>query len=157
MEPSFEKLLAALADGEVRFLLVGGLAVTLNGYVRLTETVDILLDVEEENVRRLIAVLAEFGEGHGGEMQPGDITPEPGAVRIVEETQNCQLDIFSVMSGLTYGDLIDEAEQTEVAGRTVRFASRAQLIRFKSDSVREKDRIDVIALKQLAEDRNAFD
>lgn len=41
MEPSFEKLLAALADGEIRFLLVGGLAVALNGYVRLTEDVDI--------------------------------------------------------------------------------------------------------------------
>lgn len=52
MEPSFEKLLAALADGEVRFILVGGLAVALNGYVRLTEDVDILLDTEEENVRR---------------------------------------------------------------------------------------------------------
>jgi len=80
MEPSFEKLLAALADGDVRFLLVGGLAVALNGYVRLTEDVDILLDLEEENVRRLIAVLADFGEGHGGGMSPGDITPEPGAV-----------------------------------------------------------------------------
>lgn len=157
MEPSFEKLLAALADGEVRFLLVGGLAVALNGYVRLTEDVDILLDGEEENVRRLIAVLAVFGEGHGGRMHPSDITPEPGAVRIVEETENCQLDIFSVMSGLTYGDLIEGARETEVAGRIVRFASKSQLIRFKSDSVREKDQIDVMALRRLTEDPTAFD
>lgn len=31
MEPSFEKLLARLAEAEVEFLLVGGLAVALNG------------------------------------------------------------------------------------------------------------------------------
>jgi len=157
MEPSFEKLLAALADGEVRFLLVGGLAVALNGYVRLTEDVDILLDLEEENVRRLIAVLADFGEGHGGGMIPGDITPEPGAIRIVEESEGCQLDIFSVMSGWSYGDLIGESEAVEVAERTIRFASKSQLIRFKSDSVREKDQIDVMALRRLLEDPGSFD
>lgn len=44
MEPSFEKLLVLLADAKVDFLLVGGLAVTLQGYVRFTEDVDILID-----------------------------------------------------------------------------------------------------------------
>jgi hypothetical protein len=37
MEPSFEKLLVLLADAEVDFVLVGGLAVTLQGYVRFTD------------------------------------------------------------------------------------------------------------------------
>jgi hypothetical protein len=41
MEPSFEKLLVHLAKGDVDFILVGGLAVTLQGYVRFTEDVDI--------------------------------------------------------------------------------------------------------------------
>jgi len=41
MEPSFEKLLARLADAAVEFVVVGGVAVTLNGYTRLTEDVDI--------------------------------------------------------------------------------------------------------------------
>ncbi len=34
MEPSFEKLLVLLAEARVRFILVGGLAVTFLGYVR---------------------------------------------------------------------------------------------------------------------------
>jgi hypothetical protein len=32
MEPSFEKLLAKLAEADVRFVVVGGIAVTLQGY-----------------------------------------------------------------------------------------------------------------------------
>ena len=44
MEPSVEKLLARLAESGVRVILVGGLAVALHGYVRLTEDVAILLD-----------------------------------------------------------------------------------------------------------------
>jgi len=45
MEPSFEKFLVKLLSDEARFIVVGGLAVTLNGYVRLTEDVDILIDL----------------------------------------------------------------------------------------------------------------
>ena len=36
MEPSFAKLLAELADHHVRCVVVGGVAVTVHGYVRLT-------------------------------------------------------------------------------------------------------------------------
>lgn len=35
MEPSFEKLLVLLADERVDFVLVGGLAVTLQGYSKM--------------------------------------------------------------------------------------------------------------------------
>ncbi|NRB73415.1 MAG: hypothetical protein HRU46_03570 [Verrucomicrobiales bacterium] len=41
MEPSFEKLLVGLSKAKDDFVLVGGLAVSLNGYVRLTEDVDL--------------------------------------------------------------------------------------------------------------------
>ena len=37
MEPSFEKLLVILAEARVDFVIVGGVAVTLHGYIRLTE------------------------------------------------------------------------------------------------------------------------
>ena len=40
MEASFEKLLALLAESGVRFIVVGGVAVAIQGYVRLTEDVD---------------------------------------------------------------------------------------------------------------------
>ena len=46
-------LLAALHDGEVRFVLIGGVAVGAHGYVRATEDVDIVPDPSPENVRRL--------------------------------------------------------------------------------------------------------
>lgn len=57
MEASFEKLLVRLARAEVRFVIVGGIAVSLQGYVRLTEDVDIILDYEEANVLRFLESL----------------------------------------------------------------------------------------------------
>ena len=44
LESSFEKLLVLLVKSDVRFITVGDIAVCLNGYVRLTEDVDILID-----------------------------------------------------------------------------------------------------------------
>lgn len=36
MEPVFEKLLGLLAEADVQFIVVGGVAVTLNDYPKLT-------------------------------------------------------------------------------------------------------------------------
>jgi len=157
MEPSFEKFLVKLLSDEVRFIVVGGLAVTLNGYVRLTEDVDILIDLAPDNVGNLIRSLSGFGEGYGGQLTPQDLGPEPGAVRIIEETESLQVDIFGCLSGMTYSDLELSTESSSLRGIPFRYASKTQLIAIKSSSVREKDQIDVNALRQLIVNPRAFD
>lgn len=157
MEPPFEKWLGRLLDEEVRFIVVGGLAVTLNGYVSLTEDVGLLIDTDPGNLDRLIRFLAGFGEGHGGTLTADDFDPEPGAIRVIEETEDCQMDLFTTLSGLTYEDLIAGAEAARLGGRQFSYASKSQLIAIKSGSVREKDQLDVMAMKKLIENPHAFD
>jgi predicted nucleotidyltransferase len=150
MESTFEKLLVLLADGGVDFVIVGGIAVTLHGYVRLTEDVDILIARTPENVARLLSCLADYGEGFARELNAADFADEEGAIRIVEETEQAQIDIFTRIRGLRYPDLRADAEEFVVNGRAVRYASKAALIRLKENSMREKDRLDVIALQRLS-------
>lgn len=157
METSFEKLLARLAESGVRFILVGGLAVALHGYVRLTEDVDIMLDSSDENLHRFLSCLAGFGEGFARELSASDFTDEEGAIRIVEESEHCQLDVFTRMTGLHYADLAHDAMPHTLGNHTFLYASKAALIRLKSASVREKDRLDVSALRRLEDDPHAFD
>lgn len=157
MEPSFEKFLVHLIDNEVNFLVVGALGVTLNGYVRLTEDVDILVDLNPSNIGRLIESLSRFGDGYGGEMDPSDFEATPGAIRLIEESEQCQVDIFTIMAGKLYPELAGAAETSIVGGKPFRYASKSQLIEFKNNSVREKDRIDVSALQQLPKNPRAFD
>ena len=47
-------LLKKLSDAKVEFVLVGGLAVALHGYQRLTMDVDVVLAMDEENLQRFI-------------------------------------------------------------------------------------------------------
>ena len=157
MEATFEKLLGLLADGGVRFVLVGGVAVTLHGYVRLTEDIDVLIERTPGNVGRFLDTLADYGEGFAKELSPEDFSDEEGAIRIVEESEMSQINVFTRISGLVYEELAADAEVFELGGREILYASKAALIRLKSSSVREKDQLDVAALERLAEDPEAFD
>lgn len=157
MEPSFEKLLVLLASRGVRFLVVGGVAVTLQGYVRLTEDVDLLVEDSAANLRLLLQVLAGFGEGHAVELSLADFDDEEGAIRIVEETEQCQIDLFTRMSGRRYEDAITDADVLLCRGLPIPYASKRSLIAWKEGSVREKDRLDAMALRKLQEDPAAFE
>jgi hypothetical protein len=157
MEASFEKLLVLLAEAEVRFIVVGGVAVTLHGYVRLTEDVDILIDSAPDNVAALLQALSHYGEGFARELRVDDFTDEEGAIRVVEEVEQCQIDIFTVMSGLHYADVIHSADRHVVRGHSIPYASKAHLIGWKAHSVREKDHLDASALRQLSANPHAFD
>ena len=110
-----------------------------------------------ENIVRLLGCLVDFGEGFARELSVDDfLSDEAGAIRVIESSEHCQIDIFTTMSGLRFRDLVDSTGSTEVKGRQIFFASKEQLILFKSSSVREKDQIDVIALKRLlADEENA--
>jgi hypothetical protein len=54
-------IVGALEAAGARYLIVGGLAVNAHGYYRLTLDVDIVLDMDEENVRRATRALAAIG------------------------------------------------------------------------------------------------
>ena len=157
MEPSFEKLLVLLAEASVEFIVVGGIAVSIQGYVRLTEDVDLLIEDSPANIDRLLNRMGTYGEGFARELSPADFTEEEGAIRIVEESEQCQIDLFTRMSGRRYADVIVDADRFEVGGHVIAVASKASLIGWKSKSVREKDRFDAMALRRLQENPRAFD
>ncbi len=148
MVTPYEELLANLARAEIKFMVVGGVAVALNGFVRTTDDVDILIERSEENVARLLTVLASFGAGHARELSFKDFDEVEGAVRVVEDFP---LDIFTVMRGHRYAELIQHVRQTEIHGILVHFLDAEGLIRLKQDSHREKDRIDIAALRKRTE------
>jgi hypothetical protein len=58
---SIETIVRALNEAGVRYLIAGGLAVVAHGYTRVTQDMDLILDLGEENVRQALSVLAGLG------------------------------------------------------------------------------------------------
>ena len=151
MDTPYEKLLAKLVRAEVKFMIVGGVAVALNGFVRTTEDIDILIEASAGNVTRLLDELGNFGEGHARKLSPADFSDSEGAIRIIEDFP---LDVFTMMRGKRYADLVGSTKTTRIDDVEVRYLNSEALITLKSDSQRDQDRIDVSALRAL-KDRNS--
>jgi hypothetical protein len=142
----FEKLLADLARHGVDFAVVGGLAVILNGYPRLTVDADIIAHNSPENLGKLLDCLRKWGEGWARELSIEDFALEEGAVRVMEEFD---LDIFVRMRGKTLNDFRSNLRYLESSGARIPYLSPADLILLKEGSWREKDQLDVSALKEI--------
>jgi hypothetical protein len=143
----YGRLLAALAKGKVDFAVVGGLAVIFNGYARFTLDADIIVDDQRENIERMLNVLRSWGEGWSRELTPEDFPPEEGAVRVVEDFE---LDIFTRLRGLSYADFKPRLRYIEHDHVRIAYLSPGDLIHCKEGSVRDKDLLDVAALKEIA-------
>lgn len=55
------EFLHALSEGQVQYVLVGGMAVQLHGYMRSTFDIDLVLAMNDENLVRFIEVAKRFG------------------------------------------------------------------------------------------------
>ena len=58
---SVEAVVKALNDAKVQYLIVGGLAVNAHGYERLTNDVDLVIGLEQDNIRRGLRALMDTG------------------------------------------------------------------------------------------------
>lgn len=144
----FERLLAGLSEAGVDFVVVGGLAISLNGYVRSTEDVDILIRNTSGNVDKLLGFLRQWGEGWARDLRLEDFVDEEGAIRVIEDFP---LDIFTRMRGKVFDDFRPTFRFLEISGARIPFLGPADLISLKESSWRDKDQLDVHAMREILE------
>ena len=61
MFPDFNELLRCFRDHNVRYLIVGGYAVSLHAQPRATKDLDIFIGADAENAHAAYSALASFG------------------------------------------------------------------------------------------------
>ena len=76
-------------------------------------------------------------------MEITDFPVSSGAIRLIEDFP---LDIFTMLNEKTYEDLFPESN---ISDQGIRYLKRNDLIEIKKNSSRQKDKIDVLALKKI--------
>jgi nucleotidyltransferase AbiEii toxin of type IV toxin-antitoxin system len=61
MPTDFLRVLRAFQDSQIRYVLVGGLAMLLHGVDRLTADIDLVIDLAPEPASRAVATLLPLG------------------------------------------------------------------------------------------------
>jgi hypothetical protein len=147
--PSFDDLLARLVAADVRFVVIGGLALGAWGVVRGTKDCDIVPDPAPDNLDRLAGVVADLG----GHVQLGDalLGSERSIAGLLREgeralitTELGDLDVVQGLAGvLPYEVLRAEAIDVELAGATVAICSLEHLRVMKRAAGRPRDLVDL--------------
>lgn len=147
-----QALLERLIEAEVRFVLVGGLAVGAWGYVRGTKDVDVVPDPATENLERLAGVLGDLD----GRVEVGDRLLAADAISIFLKTGDrtlvsTELGPVDVLQGLpqvpSFAILDAQATDVDIGGLRVRVCSLDHLLEMKRASERPRDRDDLESLE----------
>lgn len=130
----------------MQYVLVGGHAVRLNGFVRATEDIDILLPSSVENGRRVIRALDFLASSK--DLDPAWFEVPPGDPENIRIADDLLIDLLFAANGQTYETLRDHIRTLHVDGVEVRTLDIEGLLKTKTD-YRDKDRIDREALNRL--------
>jgi len=144
----FLKIAAALQDHNVEYILVGAIAMALQGIVRATVDIDLFIRPDPANIQRLKEALRSvFDDPEIESIQAQDLAGEYPVVRYGPPHGDYVIDILSRLGeALAFDDL--EAEERQLEGVIVRVATPLTLYRMKRDTIRSQDRADAEILRE---------
>ena len=99
LSQDFKEFIISLNDNRVRYLVVGGYAVTLHGYPRLTKDIDVWYDRSLENVIKLGEALNDFGMGSLG-LDQSDFMVEDQIIQLGYPPN--RIDLISSLPGVQF-------------------------------------------------------
>lgn len=156
---SFEAIIRALNGAGVRYLIAGGLAVNAHGYLRFTKDIDLVLQLEEGNVRHAMKALQELGYKPTLPVSATDFADRDIRNHWVRDKGMTVFQLWSDRHRETAIDLFVEepfAFDEEYASalvkplygkEEVRFVSLETLLRMKESAGRDQDLVDVRNLR----------
>ena len=151
-------ILCALADAEVDFVVIGGIAGGVHGSAYPTYDLDVAYGRERSNLERLAGVLQALGATLRG--APADVpflldadTLERGG-NFTFQTSHGPFDVLSYPEGAaSYERLRADSKTISVAGRTIAVASLDHLIAMKEASGRPKDKVMSLEYRVLSDEQ----
>ncbi len=160
---SFDALAAALDKAGVRYLVAGGLAVNAHGYLRFTNDVDLVVQLDPANIAAAFTALEALGYKPIVPVSAAQLA-DPALREIWTREKGMQvlqfwsevhretpIDIF-VSEPFPFDEEYRRALVKQLGAVQVRFTSLLTLIRMKEAVGRQQDRIDVEHLRMRLDD-----
>ena len=139
----FKELLECFNAHGIEYLVVGGYALAFHGAPRATGDIDLLVQPELENARRVVAALGDFGFPSLG-LEPQELAVPDQVVQL--GVVPVRADIITSLSGVSWDEAWQSRQQGAIAGVPVHFIGRDAYIVNKRAAGRLKDLADIEAL-----------
>jgi len=138
---NFIELIRTLENEKVEYVLIGGFAIILHGFVRATQDVDLFVNPTEENIEQLRSSLKRLYKDNSiDEITLSELQKYP-VIRYGTDLGFYIDIIIAIGEKFSYNDL--ESETIELESCKVRIATPKTLYRLKKNTHREIDQLDI--------------
>jgi hypothetical protein len=145
-------LVRALVEGDVDFVIVGGVAVILQAMPRFTKDLDICYSTDQDNLDALGSVLVALEARLRGIPESVPFVPDGRTLRQTQimclTTPVGDIDLLVDPEGApSYSALRRHADVMDLGGRNVRIASIEDMLAMKRAAGRPQDLVDLESLE----------
>ena len=150
----FEEILAALVAADIRFVVIGGVAATIQGSARFTNDIDFCYDASPDNIERLATRLAQWNAYLRGVERGLPFIMDAKAFRITPvmtlTTDVGDIDVMDFVPGVgDYAAAFKGSEAVEIGDVEFRSLNLDALIASKRAVRRPKDLEQLIELEAM--------
>jgi predicted nucleotidyltransferase len=143
-ETDVEKLLKALHQEKIEFVIIGGIAAVLQGSAYVTADLDLCYSRKRENLEKLARALAPFHPSLRAVPEPVpfqlDLSALRSGMKFTLTTDVGDLDILAEVTGMgNYEQVLAFSEEMEIFGISCKVLTLEGLIKAKRAAKRAKD------------------
>ncbi len=141
----FKEFLQLLNSKKIEYLLIGGYAVALYGYPRSTGDMDIWIALSENNARKIVETLKEFGF-NVPELKEGLFLEREKNIRMGNPP--LRIEILTSIDGVEFAECYKNKQVVAIDDVMINFISLEDLKRNKKASGRYRDLDDLDHLEK---------
>lgn len=156
----FAQLLEKIQQSNIRYIIVGGIAVNLHGIIRPTKDLDLVVYLEQKNLERFIQLMTKLGFVPKVPVKPSDFADPKKRQSWIKEKNMIvfsfyhQDDLFKVIDvfvrhPLPFEGMYKRIKWVNLGDIKLPVAGIDDLIRLKLVAGRQQDRSDIIALEKV--------
>lgn len=142
-EKDFEELLKLFNKNKVRYCIVGAYAVAFYAEPRYTKDMDIFVEPDKDNARRIIKSLAEFGF-KSLTLEEKDLIRKGKIIQLGYEP--VRIDLITSIEGCDFKEVWKNRAIGSYGKQKVIFIGFDELIKNKKKSGRKQDNVDISIL-----------
>jgi hypothetical protein len=145
VEKDYEEFISCLNKHNVKYCIIGAFAVAFYAKPRYTKDIDILVEPGEDNARRILKVLEEFGFGELS-ISIEDLMQKGNILQLGYEP--LRIDLLNKLEGFQFQDIWQNRVTGDYGSEKVYFIGLDDLIKNKKMSARPSDKIDIELLEK---------
>lgn len=155
----YEEILKAFQKQKVKYILVGGMAVNLLGSMRSTADLDILVEMSDENLKKIVGIMKKYGYRVKQPVDPAKISDEKTrkdwiinkhmkAFNFYKEKELREVDII-IESPVSFEEARKDIHRVKIGSLILPVISINHLIKMKKKAGRPIDKLDIKILNKI--------